>query len=57
VQTKTILGKVLLEYPLLKKHNVTEIRLTESEYSNVFQVTYSDNLTKQQTTVTVRSDL
>lgn len=56
-QTKTVLGKILIEYPLLKKQNISEITLTSSSHSNHFEVTYTSNVTKQETTVTVRTDI
>ncbi len=46
-----------MEYPLLRKYNLTEITLTESEYSNLFEVTYTNQLTKEETTIIVRTDL
>lgn len=56
-QTKNVLVKILSEYPLLKKYNITEVTLTESDYSNLFEVTYTNPVTSQETTVTVRTDL
>ncbi len=57
VLTKTVISKVLVEYPLFKKYNITEISLTESDFSNEFEITYTNTATNQETTVIVRTDV
>jgi len=52
-----VINKILVEYPLLKNYNLTEITLTESDYSNLFKVTYANRLTKEQNIIIVRTDL
>lgn len=54
--TKTVISAVLVDYPLLEKQNITEITLTESDYSDVFEITYTEATTKKETTITVRTD-
>ena len=48
--------EVVAEYPDLKDYEVSEVTLTESDYSNVYEVTYKSDKTKVETTITVRTD-
>ena len=48
--------EVVKEYPDLKDYDVSEVTLTESDFSNVYEVTYKDVKTKTETTITVRTD-
>ena len=45
------------EYPLLENEGITEITLTESDFSNVFEVVYTNPSSKVETVITVRTDV
>lgn len=50
-----IVSVVSIEYPLLKKYNITSVQVVESKLTDTFQITYQDVSTSLSTTVTVVS--
>lgn len=56
VPTEAVLTEVVAEYPDLKDYDIGEVTLTESDFSNVYEITYISETTKSETTITVRTD-
>jgi hypothetical protein len=52
-QVNQIITSVSIASPLIQQYNISQITLTQNDYSNVYQLTYSDQAA---TTITVRSD-
>lgn len=54
--TETVLTTITTQYPLLKKYNITQVKVIESSLTDTFQVTYADSKTNTSTTITISSD-
>lgn len=54
--TQQVLTEVTTTYPLLENSDIAEITLTEGDLNNVYEITYKDKTTGEETTMTVRSD-
>lgn len=54
--TESVLTTITTQYPLLKKQNVTQVKVIESSLSDTFEVTYTDSKTNISTTITTNSD-
>jgi hypothetical protein len=54
--TDAVLTTIATQYPLLKKSNITEVKVIESTLSDTFEVTYTDFKTNISTVITTNSD-
>lgn len=54
--TDTVLTTIATQYPLVKKYNITEVKVIESTLSDTFEVTYTDLKTSISTVITTHSD-